>query len=183
MLAVHETSYQQSLRSLKKKISTLHNSTMAVFKIGKKINGKSGRSFWCSVPVAGHGLWRSCRGGWHTGAPSVPGVCSRWPQGLSWCITFLRSSRWIKIISDRNVLPCSILPQTGSPRSRPQTGQGIWHRTRGPLPVQVRLWADWSSDPSVSGVSEVERSAAHVQTWVSGGQSQFCFKVLCFCFF
>lgn len=101
MLAVHETSYQQSLRSLKKKISTLHNSTMAVFKIGKKINGKSGRSFWCSVPVAGHGLWRSCRGGWHTGAPSVPGVCSRWPQGLSWCITFLRSSRWIKIISDK----------------------------------------------------------------------------------
>ncbi|XP_039902843.1 fibulin-7-like isoform X2 [Simochromis diagramma] len=33
MLAVHETSYQQSLRSLKKKISILHNSTMAVFKI------------------------------------------------------------------------------------------------------------------------------------------------------
>ncbi|KAL4004074.1 nuclear receptor co-repressor 2 [Sarotherodon galilaeus] len=33
MLAVHETSYQQGLRSLKKKISALHNSTMAVFKI------------------------------------------------------------------------------------------------------------------------------------------------------
>ncbi|XP_030587083.1 fibulin-7 [Archocentrus centrarchus] len=35
MLAVHETSYQQGLRSLKKKISALHNSTMAVFRIGK----------------------------------------------------------------------------------------------------------------------------------------------------
>ncbi|KAG7219229.1 hypothetical protein INR49_019238 [Caranx melampygus] len=32
MLAVHEASYQQGLRSLKKKISALHNSTMAMFK-------------------------------------------------------------------------------------------------------------------------------------------------------
>ncbi|XP_075994059.1 fibulin-7 [Genypterus blacodes] len=32
MLVTHETSYQQSLRSLKKKLSALHNSTMAVFK-------------------------------------------------------------------------------------------------------------------------------------------------------
>ncbi|XP_028286114.1 fibulin-7-like [Parambassis ranga] len=35
MLAVHEISYQQGLRSLRKKISTLHNSTMAIFKAGK----------------------------------------------------------------------------------------------------------------------------------------------------
>ncbi|XP_071315485.1 fibulin-7-like [Trachinotus anak] len=32
MLAVHEASYQQGLRSLRKKISALHNSTMAIFK-------------------------------------------------------------------------------------------------------------------------------------------------------
>lgn len=35
MLVVHEASYQQGLRSLKKKISALHNSTMAIFKAGK----------------------------------------------------------------------------------------------------------------------------------------------------
>ncbi|XP_041854074.1 fibulin-7-like [Melanotaenia boesemani] len=35
MLAIHETSYQQGLRSLRKKISALHNSTMAIFKNGK----------------------------------------------------------------------------------------------------------------------------------------------------
>ncbi|XP_015244233.1 PREDICTED: fibulin-7-like isoform X1 [Cyprinodon variegatus] len=35
MLAVHETSYQQGVRSLRKKISALHNSTMAIFKMGK----------------------------------------------------------------------------------------------------------------------------------------------------
>ncbi|XP_072242624.1 fibulin-7 [Leuresthes tenuis] len=35
MLAIHETSYQQGLRSLRKKISALHNSTMAIFKTGK----------------------------------------------------------------------------------------------------------------------------------------------------
>ncbi|XP_047241381.1 fibulin-7-like isoform X1 [Girardinichthys multiradiatus] len=35
MLAVHETSYQQGVRSLKKKISALHNSTMVIFKMGK----------------------------------------------------------------------------------------------------------------------------------------------------
>lgn len=34
MLAVHEASYQQGLRSLKKKMSALHNSTMAIFKSG-----------------------------------------------------------------------------------------------------------------------------------------------------
>ncbi|XP_070764056.1 fibulin-7 [Enoplosus armatus] len=34
MLAVHEASYQQGLRSLRKKMSTLHNSTMAIFKAG-----------------------------------------------------------------------------------------------------------------------------------------------------
>ncbi|XP_073328497.1 fibulin-7 isoform X2 [Pagrus major] len=34
MLAVHEASYQQGLRSLRKKISALHNSTMAIFKTG-----------------------------------------------------------------------------------------------------------------------------------------------------
>ncbi|XP_039665230.1 fibulin-7-like [Perca fluviatilis] len=34
MLAVHEASYQQGLRSLRKKMSTLHNSTMAIFKTG-----------------------------------------------------------------------------------------------------------------------------------------------------
>lgn len=32
MLAVHEASYQQGLRALKKKISALHNSTMSMFK-------------------------------------------------------------------------------------------------------------------------------------------------------
>ncbi|XP_044049561.1 fibulin-7-like [Siniperca chuatsi] len=32
MLAVHEASYQQGLRSLRKKMSALHNSTMAIFK-------------------------------------------------------------------------------------------------------------------------------------------------------
>uniref|UniRef100_A0A3P8TBH3 Sushi domain-containing protein n=1 Tax=Amphiprion percula TaxID=161767 RepID=A0A3P8TBH3_AMPPE len=32
MLAIHEASYQQGLRSLRKKISALHNSTMAIFK-------------------------------------------------------------------------------------------------------------------------------------------------------
>ncbi|XP_037538438.1 fibulin-7-like [Nematolebias whitei] len=35
MLELHETSYQQGLRSLRKKINTLHNRTMAVLKIGK----------------------------------------------------------------------------------------------------------------------------------------------------
>ncbi|MEQ2186011.1 hypothetical protein GOODEAATRI_024322, partial [Goodea atripinnis] len=35
MLAVHETSYQQGVRSLRKKISALHNSTMVIFKMGK----------------------------------------------------------------------------------------------------------------------------------------------------
>ncbi|XP_029009937.2 fibulin-7-like isoform X2 [Betta splendens] len=35
MLVVHEASYEQGLRSLKKKISALHNSTMAIFKAGK----------------------------------------------------------------------------------------------------------------------------------------------------
>ncbi|KAK2880594.1 fibulin-7-like [Channa argus] len=35
MLAVQEESYQQGLRSLRKKISALHNSTMAIFKAGK----------------------------------------------------------------------------------------------------------------------------------------------------
>ncbi|XP_047452656.1 fibulin-7-like [Mugil cephalus] len=35
MLAVHEASYEQGLRSLKKKISALHNSTMAIFRAGK----------------------------------------------------------------------------------------------------------------------------------------------------
>ncbi|XP_059190893.1 fibulin-7-like [Centropristis striata] len=34
MLAVHEASYQQGLRSLRKKLSILHNSTMAIFKTG-----------------------------------------------------------------------------------------------------------------------------------------------------
>ncbi|KAM7003212.1 fibulin-7 [Tautogolabrus adspersus] len=34
MLAVHEASYQQGIRSLKKKMSALHNSTMAIFKTG-----------------------------------------------------------------------------------------------------------------------------------------------------
>nr|XP_046251230.1 fibulin-7-like [Scatophagus argus] len=34
MLAVHEASYQQGLRSLRKKMSALHNSTMAIFKTG-----------------------------------------------------------------------------------------------------------------------------------------------------
>ncbi|KAM4733380.1 fibulin-7-like [Anableps anableps] len=33
MLALHETSYQQGLRSLRKKINALHNSTMAFFKM------------------------------------------------------------------------------------------------------------------------------------------------------
>lgn len=35
MLAVHEASYQQGLRSLRKKISALHNSTMAIYNAGK----------------------------------------------------------------------------------------------------------------------------------------------------
>lgn len=35
MLVVHEASYQQGLRSLRKKISALHNSTMVIFKAGK----------------------------------------------------------------------------------------------------------------------------------------------------
>ncbi|XP_012713221.3 fibulin-7-like [Fundulus heteroclitus] len=35
MLALHETSYQQGVRSLRKKISALHNSTMVIFKMGK----------------------------------------------------------------------------------------------------------------------------------------------------
>ncbi|XP_013856339.1 fibulin-7, partial [Austrofundulus limnaeus] len=35
MLELHETSYQQGLRSLRKKINALHNSTMAVFKTGR----------------------------------------------------------------------------------------------------------------------------------------------------
>ena len=35
MLAVHEASYQQGLRSLRKKIGALHNSTMAILRIGK----------------------------------------------------------------------------------------------------------------------------------------------------
>ncbi|XP_068459904.1 fibulin-7-like [Clinocottus analis] len=34
MLAVHEASYQQGLRSLRKKMSALHNSTAAIFKTG-----------------------------------------------------------------------------------------------------------------------------------------------------
>ncbi|XP_070829172.1 fibulin-7-like [Chaetodon trifascialis] len=34
MLAVHEASYQQGLRSLRKRMSALHNSTMAIFKTG-----------------------------------------------------------------------------------------------------------------------------------------------------
>lgn len=34
MLAVHEASYQQGLRSLRKRISALHNSTVAIFKAG-----------------------------------------------------------------------------------------------------------------------------------------------------
>ncbi|XP_045892927.1 fibulin-7-like [Micropterus dolomieu] len=34
MLAVHEASYQHGLRSLRKKMSALHNSTMAIFKAG-----------------------------------------------------------------------------------------------------------------------------------------------------
>ncbi|XP_076588165.1 fibulin-7-like [Chaetodon auriga] len=34
MLAVHEASYQQGLRSLRKRMSALHNSTMAIFKAG-----------------------------------------------------------------------------------------------------------------------------------------------------
>ncbi|KAK1888069.1 Mixed lineage kinase domain-like protein, partial [Dissostichus eleginoides] len=34
MLSVHEASYQQGLRSLRKKMSALHNSTMAIFKTG-----------------------------------------------------------------------------------------------------------------------------------------------------
>ncbi|XP_058501564.1 fibulin-7-like [Solea solea] len=39
MLAVHEASYQQGLRSLRKKLTALHNSTVAMFKIDK--NGVS----------------------------------------------------------------------------------------------------------------------------------------------
>ncbi|KAM6937930.1 fibulin-7-like [Xenentodon cancila] len=35
MLAVHETSYREGLRHLRKKMIALHNSTMALFKIGK----------------------------------------------------------------------------------------------------------------------------------------------------
>ncbi|XP_029951629.1 fibulin-7-like [Salarias fasciatus] len=35
ILAVQESSYQQGLRSLRKKINALHNSTMAIFKAGK----------------------------------------------------------------------------------------------------------------------------------------------------
>uniref|UniRef100_A0A1A8L772 Fibulin 7 n=1 Tax=Nothobranchius pienaari TaxID=704102 RepID=A0A1A8L772_9TELE len=35
MLAIQETSYQQGLRSLRKKISAMHNSTMVAFKTGK----------------------------------------------------------------------------------------------------------------------------------------------------
>ncbi|XP_036962513.1 fibulin-7-like [Acanthopagrus latus] len=38
MLAVHEASYQQGLRSLRKKISALHNSTMAIFKTGGRFS-------------------------------------------------------------------------------------------------------------------------------------------------
>ncbi|XP_018516001.1 LOW QUALITY PROTEIN: fibulin-7-like [Lates calcarifer] len=38
MLVVHEASYQQGLRSLRKKISALHNSTMAIFKAGKNVS-------------------------------------------------------------------------------------------------------------------------------------------------
>ncbi|XP_034072449.1 fibulin-7-like, partial [Gymnodraco acuticeps] len=34
MLSVHEASYQQGLRSLRKKMSALHNSTMSIFKTG-----------------------------------------------------------------------------------------------------------------------------------------------------
>lgn len=35
MLAVHEASYQQGLRAIRKKISALHNSTVAIFKTAK----------------------------------------------------------------------------------------------------------------------------------------------------
>ncbi|KAM8860797.1 fibulin-7-like [Synchiropus picturatus] len=35
MLAAHEASYQQGLRSLRKKMGTLHNSTVAILKMGK----------------------------------------------------------------------------------------------------------------------------------------------------
>ncbi|XP_053175373.1 fibulin-7-like [Scomber japonicus] len=35
MLAVHETSYQQGVRSIRKKLSALQNTTMAIFKTGK----------------------------------------------------------------------------------------------------------------------------------------------------
>ncbi|XP_053283701.1 fibulin-7-like [Pleuronectes platessa] len=38
MLAVHEASYQQGLRSLRKKISALHNSTIAIFKTTRNVS-------------------------------------------------------------------------------------------------------------------------------------------------
>ncbi|XP_044211941.1 fibulin-7-like [Thunnus albacares] len=38
MLAAHEASYQQGVRSLRKKLSALHNSTMAIFKISKNVS-------------------------------------------------------------------------------------------------------------------------------------------------
>lgn len=58
----------------------------------------------------------------------------------------------------------SVLPQTGAAASRPQTGQSVWSRARGPLPVQAGIRADWPTDPSLSGDSEVERPEADVQT-------------------
>lgn len=39
MLVVHETSYRHGLRALRKKISALHNSTMAIFNSGR--NGET----------------------------------------------------------------------------------------------------------------------------------------------
>ncbi|PWA19936.1 hypothetical protein CCH79_00016612 [Gambusia affinis] len=82
MLALHETSYQQGLRSLRKKINTLHNSTMAFFKMAScpkpdpPANGRRlGRVF-----AMGHEVHFLCKPGYELIGPRTR-VCL---ESLKW---------------------------------------------------------------------------------------------------
>ncbi|XP_070686839.1 fibulin-7-like [Pempheris klunzingeri] len=96
MMAGHEASYQQGLRSLRKKLSALHNSTMAIFKTGascpKPEPPPQGRRLG-RVFAVGHEVHFLCKPGYELIGPRTR-VCLeslRWSgqqpacRGESWC--------------------------------------------------------------------------------------------------
>ncbi|KAE8296823.1 Fibulin-7 [Larimichthys crocea] len=150
MLAVHEASYQQGLRSLRKKISALHNSTMAIFKAGatcpKPEPPAHGRRLGRVFGI-GHEVHFLCKPGYELIGPRT-----------RVCLDSLKWSGQQPMCRRLNSTDNSLASFTPVARSSPSTSSSSSSSSSSSFPASAALSASSPSFSSSSPVSPLSSS-------------------------